>query len=179
MTDDLDHAALAAALAPLALGLSASEIHGSLIGYLGAGARVERDDWLAALELDAAESARVDDPLLKRFLDVCRAQVADFPVFITPLLPRDQTALAPRAEALVDWCRGFLGGFGLGGTAQSRALSNEAKTILTDLGAIGSRHFDIGDEADEPRLLAELIEFAGVASATLCREIAATTPRLH
>ena len=51
MSPELSHSELAHALRSLALAVTASDLHGSLTGYLCAGADAGPDDWLDALEL--------------------------------------------------------------------------------------------------------------------------------
>jgi uncharacterized protein len=67
--------------------------------------------------------------------------------------------LTERADALVDWCRGFLGGFGLGGPDIHNRLSEEGKEILRDIGSIASASLDFGDEDEDEDALIEVHEF--------------------
>lgn len=172
MSAVLDHATLTNALQTLALGVNASDLHGSLIGCLCAGARLNGENWLRALQLDLDETTAANDEVLQRLYRDCCAQIADSPAYITPLLPARTAPLATRTAALVEWCRGFLGGFGLGGASRHHPLSDEASEILRDLGVIASSHFEVGDEADDEHAFADVLEFVGTACAALCREMA-------
>ncbi|RBE00229.1 YecA family protein, partial [Xanthomonas oryzae pv. oryzae] len=71
--------------------------------------------------------------------------------------------LAARTDALFDWCRAFLGGFGL--AAQQRpALSEEGEEALQDLARLAQASSDDFDAADEDdTALAEIEEFVRVA----------------
>lgn len=181
MSADLDHASLANALETLQLGVNASDLHGSLVGYLCAGARVNGDNWLDALQLDPGDGTAVRNEVLQRLYRSCRSQVDDSPTHIAQLLPARTAVLAARATALVEWCRGFLGGFGLGGATRRQPLSAEADDILRDLGVIAASHFDVGEDAEDEQALADVIDFVGVACAALYREIGSRerAPSLH
>ena len=173
MSADLDHATLTNALQTLRLGVNASDLHGSLIGCLCAGARLTGENWLGALQLEVDDNAATHDDVLNRLFRGCCAQVDDSPAYITPLLPARTASLAVRTTALVEWCRGFLGGFGLGGASRRHPLSDDASEILRDLGVVASSHFEVGDEADDAQAFADVLDFVGTASAALCREVAA------
>ncbi|MEO7062863.1 MAG: UPF0149 family protein [Dokdonella sp.] len=181
MSADIDHATLAKTLEILPLGVNASDLHGSLIGCLCAGAQVTGDDWLGALQLDPDDSTIVRNEILQRLYQACRAQVNDSPAYIQPLLPARTAPLETRAAALVEWCRGFLGGFGLGGATRHRPLSDDASEILRDLGVVASSHFDVDDKADDVQALVDVIDFVGTACAALHREVASGErgPGLH
>ncbi len=171
MSADPDYATLAEVLEKLRLGVNASDLHGSLTGCLCAGAQVDSDNWLDALQLDPGDGAAVHDEVLQRFYQNCRSQVDDSPAHIAPLLPARTAPLATRAVALVEWCRGFLGGFGLGGATRNGPLSDDASEILHDLGLIAASHFDVTEQADDIHALADVTDFVGTACAVLPREV--------
>ncbi|WP_267120279.1 UPF0149 family protein, partial [Xanthomonas sacchari] len=71
--------------------------------------------------------------------------------------------LPERADALFDWCRGFLGGFGLAAGA-APPLSEEGQEALQDVARLAQASaddFDSGDEDEDA--LAEIEEFVRVA----------------
>ncbi len=181
MNADLDYASLANALETLPLGVNASDLHGSLIGCLCAGARVNGDTWLDALQLDPGDGTVVRNEILQRLYRSCRSQVDDSSAHIAPLLPARTAPLAARATALVEWCRGFLGGFGLGGATRHGPLSDDASEILRDLGVVATSHFDVSEDAEDVQALADVVDFVGTACAMLHREVGAggRAPRLH
>jgi uncharacterized protein YgfB (UPF0149 family) len=73
---------------------------------------------------------------------------------------------------LVDWCRGFLGGFGLAGAEAHGKLSEEAQEILRDLATIASSAFDFGDEGEDEDALIEVHEFVRMGAMLLFAECA-------
>lgn len=174
----MNHRELADTLTRLQLGVSASDLHGSLTGYLCAGGQAGAADWLDALALDADLADGQDDPSLGLLYRYCREQLDDTDLGFEPMLPGDEVAIELRAEALVEWCRGFLGGVGLAGaTAVKGKVSAEASEIMQDLGTIAASNFDYaGDEEDETAL-AEVLEFVRVGVLLLQSEFEAEPVR--
>ena len=84
--------------------------------------------------------------------------------------PISDRPLVERAGALVDWCRGFLGGFGLAGTTAHAKLSDEAQEMLRDLGNIAGSSFDFGNEDEDEDALIEVQEFVRVGAMLLHTE---------
>ena len=175
----ITHAELAAAVAAMRLGVGASELHGSLTGYLCGGGTAGAPAMLSALELDQARADEDGRHLLGELYAEARVQLEDPDLGFDPLLPEASRPLAERGDALVDWCRGFLGGLGLGGQAGERGLSDEGKEILHDLDAIAASHFSYDDPDDETSLT-EVFEFVRVGVLLLYAELRADPGRrLH
>ena len=172
---------LATALASLRLGVGASELHGSLAGYLCGGGDAGARAFVTALELES-DDAHPDDPghaLLAELYSQCRLQLADPELGFEPLLPEPSRPLAERCDALVEWCRGFLGGLGLGGFGARRAVSEEGAEILHDFEAIASSQLSCEDEDDEDSLT-EVFEFVRIGALLLYAETqAGSGTRLH
>jgi uncharacterized protein len=171
--DDID-----ALIMRLRLGTEASELHGSLCGYLAGGGSLRGTSVLAALQLDgeATDPSADDLALLDRLARQSETELADPELGFEPLLPEDDRPLEERAEAMVDWCRGFLGGFGLAGTAAHAQLSDEAQEVLRDIGTIAASSFDFGSEDEDEDALIEVQEFVRVAAMLLHTECAAPDP---
>lgn len=172
MTDaPVTHAELSAALVRMPLSTSASDLHGSLIGYLCAGGRVGPRHLLDTLQLESGD-ARIDDQtqaLLARLVSTCLEQLDDPQLGFQPLLPDDDVVLQERADAVVEWCRGFLGGFGLvGGAAQK--LSADGREVLADLGTIAASQLALDSEHDDEDSLVEVTEFVRVGALLLYAE---------
>lgn len=171
MTSSADFSAIANALQPLRLGVSASDLHGSLTGYLCAGARVGADDWPDALQLEFDAPDATGDEVLRRLYHLCRAQFEGARANVDPLLPPRSVPLPQRAEALVEWCRGFLGGFGLAGVTERATLPADASEILSDLGTIAASRFDYAGNAEDEQALADVLDFVRIGTALLHREV--------
>jgi uncharacterized protein YgfB (UPF0149 family) len=176
------HEELAGVLVALRLGVNPSDLHGSLTGYLCAGGVAGEDDWLDRLELAPADADAVRHAALRALFAAARAQFEQEPARVAPLLPERGAPLAQRADALVEWCRGFLGGFGLVGTTLRVQLSDDATEILSDLGTIASSRLEIDGGKEDEQAFADVLDFVRTASAVLQREVAAgrrTARSLH
>jgi len=175
-TEPVGHDQLDALIVRLQLGTDASELHGSLSGYLAGGGSLRGGSVLEALHLDAeAETPQAADAaLLRRLARECEAELADPELGFEPLLPPDDRPLAERADALVVWCRGFLGGFGLAGAAAHAGLSDEAKEILRDLGTIAGSSFEFQDADEDEDALIEVQEFVRMGALLLHTECTAS-----
>jgi uncharacterized protein YgfB (UPF0149 family) len=168
------HAELSSVLAALRLGVQPSDLHGSLSGYLCAGTQATEEDWLDRLELapDTAEVAQA--PLLRALYRHACAQFESTPARVEPLLPSPDQSIALRAQALVEWCRGFLGGFGLAGVTARAPLSGDAEEILTDFAAIAASRLEHDNDVEDASAFADVLAFVCTASALLQREVQAS-----
>ncbi len=170
------HAELSEALSTMQLGMSASELHGALAGYLSAGGLSPAREWLSALALEEIDDAIGEAPareLFDRLFTGCAADLEDPELAFDLLLPDDSASMGERAVALVDWCRGFLGGLGLSGVDLEQGLSGEAGEILGDLARIAATRFDdaSGGEEDE-QAYAEVVEYVRVGVLLLHNDLA-------
>lgn len=148
----------------LQLGVDPSELHGALCGFLCAGGAASPRDWLRQLAIEApvadAESA------LAELFDASCAQLVDPQMSLQLLLPPEATPIGERADALIAWARGFLGGFGLAGADQP-ALSEEASEALQDMSAIAAAQLSYDDPDSDEDSLMEIAEFIRVAALLL------------
>lgn len=173
--EPLSHDQLDAFVVRLRLGVDASELHGSLCGYLAGGARPHGHDLLPALQLESADNALgdADQALLDGLLAQCRDALEDSDLGFEPLLPEDDRPLDVRAEAVAAWCRGFLGGFGLAGPQAHADLSADAQEVLRDFGTIAASAFAYEDAEEDEDALIEVQEFLRVGALLLYTESAA------
>src|SRR5687768_18108907 len=92
---------------------------------------------------EVAEGSVLDD-----MRQASAAQLADRSFEFELLLPDADAPLSERSGALFDWCRGFLGGFGLVPGAAA-ALSEDSTEALSDLAKLAAAQpQDDGDEED-------------------------------
>jgi uncharacterized protein YgfB (UPF0149 family) len=164
------HDRVSSVLASLRLGIDASDLHGSLTGYLCAGGRAGADDWLDRLELSPADAQAAREDTLAAVLAAGLAQFSHDPAQVEPLLPAAGAAMALRANALVEWCRGFLGGFGLVGSTLRTDLSDDAKEILADFATIATSRLEVEGGASDEQAFTDVLDFVRVAVARLHRE---------
>lgn len=152
------------ALEPMQLGLSPAELHGGLSGWLCGGGD-PHGNWLGRILADDAVSETQSPPLLA-LRDATAAAIGDPDFGFALLLPAAGTTLEARGNALFEWCRAFLGGFGLAAGA-APMLSDEAREALDDLARLAAAEAESGgDEEDEAAFL-ELEEFVRVAALLL------------
>jgi uncharacterized protein YgfB (UPF0149 family) len=154
-----------AACRNLKLGIGAPELHGALCGWL-AGGGADGDDWLGKLLVDDDLPRVVDGSALDQLRRATASQLEDRSFGFALLLPGEDRTLAERSGALFDWCRGFLGAFGLA-TGKDPPLSEEGGEALADIAKLAAAApQDDGDEEDEAAL-AEIEEFVRVATLLL------------
>lgn len=163
-TDLPSYAEVAQTVQRLQLGIDASELHGALCGFVCAGGPASPRDWLRQLALDPpdAEAANALAPLF----EASCAQLVDPQMGLQLLLPDGDAALGERADALIAWARGFLGGFGLVG-GEAPALSEEASEALQDLSSIAGAQLSYDDPDSDEESLMEISEFVRVAALLL------------
>ena len=125
---------------------------------------------LVLLDLSRSDVA-LSPELLERLYVDCARWLADPELGFEPLLPSETSPVGIRTDALVDWCRGFLGGIGLAGAGQAGALSSEASEILSDFGTIAATRFEYADAEEDENALAEVIEFIRMGALLLHAEL--------
>jgi uncharacterized protein YgfB (UPF0149 family) len=90
-----------------------------------------------------------------------------------PLLPDDESPLTLRADALSQWCQGFLYGLGSGTTPDPENVSIEAGEIIRDFTEITHVGVDANEENEENEVAyAEVVEFVRVGVQLLFAELA-------
>lgn len=147
----------------LGLPISPSELHGSLAGWLAGGGKAD-GDWLRRTMAD--DGLPVADGVLEHLATATGGQLEDSDFGFGLLLPDAAAPIYERSGALFEWCRGFLGGFGLAAGGQP-PLSTEGREALDDLAKLAAASpQDGGDEGDE-EALAEIEEFVRVATLLL------------
>jgi uncharacterized protein YgfB (UPF0149 family) len=175
------HDEVATEIARIRLGVDAAELHGSLCGFVSAGGIATREDWIRRLELDPASEPFAADGVLDRLFCASLAQLADPDLGFGLLLPEEEESVTRRAEALLGWCRGFLGGFGL--VPEPRpTLSPEATEALDDLAKIAASSLSYDDPDGDEAALIEVAEFVRVATLLLhsdCVDAPRERRRLH
>lgn len=158
-------AALEGEIRALSLSVPVSELHGSLCGWLAGGGASDRL-WLGKVLADPSLPEVSEGSALDELRLASAAQLADRSFEFELLLPGADASLAERSGALFDWCRGFLGGFGLAAGAAA-ALSDDSREALADVAKLAAAQpQDEGDEEDEEALV-ELEEFVRVAALLL------------
>lgn len=171
--DAPDFEELVAALRSANAGVGAADLHGSLCGFLvaGGGGIAQFLDAMSLPELAGGDAPAL---ALQRLFERSGVDLASDDYRFEPLLPDGERPVAERTQALLQWCQGFIGGLGLGGMRDERALSDDGREVLRDLAEIARSKVshDEDDEVDETAL-AELTEFARVGALLLRSELRA------
>lgn len=163
---------------------SAAEIHGVACGSLAAGADWDAAVWISnsLTYMDASEKqpssvARSELVVVK---EQAQAALIDANLSFTMLLPAEDTALPQRAEALGQWCVGFLSGFALAGRNVDDDVpgAKEVAEIFRDFAAIANVALDDGSidaDASEQDFM-QLTEYVRVAALTVFAQCAQALP---
>ena len=161
------HAEVVREAESLQLGVDASELHGALCGYLCGGGRAGRRDWLTRLAIESDDGVvPATDAALDRLFRASQDQLGHPGMGFALLLPEDEAPVEERAESLLAWCRGFLGGFGLA-TGAEAPLSAEAAEALDDLSRIAASQLSYDEPEADETALTEIVEFVRVAAMLL------------
>lgn len=145
----------------------ASEVHGVICGVIASNQELPVY-WFAEL-FDQAEEGDL-------LVADCRTEIEGLYANTTRqiegtglgmqlLLPDDENSLTTRAQAVSQWCQGFLYGVGLSGDAFEQQLSDEAREALEDIASFTRMDIDgIEESEEEEDALVEITEFIWVAS---------------
>ena len=142
-------------------GMGASELHGSLCGWL-AGGGGDGPDWLARVLADADAAPVAPGEPLDLLRQASTAQLEDREFGFELLLPPAEASLYERSGALFAWCRGFVGAFGLAAGARP-PLSAEGEEALADLVRLSAAAPEEGGDEEDEDALAEIEEYVRVA----------------
>ncbi len=162
-----DYQEISAQIQQMHLGLDAAELHGSLCGYLSGGTNAPgRSDWLAKVMAEPEADPIPTDSALDRMF-VATGELLESPDFgFDLLLPGIDLPVVERGDALMNWCRGFLGGFGLAAGA-TPPLSAESEDALGDLARMAASNLSYDDPESDEQALEEVSEFVRVAALLL------------
>lgn len=160
--------------------VSASELHGAACGWIAGGGN-QAGNWLAAVLADTQQPAAGSGSALDALFNATAKAFGERDFAVELLLPDEDTSLAERSQALFDWCRGFLGAFGLA-AGQHAPLSDDGKDALADIARLAaSQPQDEGDDEDEQALV-EIEEYVRVVAMLLhadCADHALPRAQLH
>lgn len=160
----MDYQQLSDALRRLGMMQEASEYHGILTGML-----CWQDDVPAGLKLNQ-DIAVPEDEFTDLRLTLLRSLEGPEMGF-TPLLPEDAQPMAERAEALGQWCSGFLYGLASHDGFSPEQTSESTQEAIQDLSAISrAASTDAGQDTEESAW-AELVEYVRVVAQVIYLEL--------
>jgi uncharacterized protein YgfB (UPF0149 family) len=141
--------------------VQAAEAHGVLAGMLCAAGTAELGEWWSAIREDESQ-VEIPEPVQKLHAETV-ASLADLTGSFDLMLPADDTSMEERAEALHDWCQGFLYGYGLAGGRDPVKLLPDAAEVLRDIHQFAQASFDLGEDTEEDeQAYSDLVEYLRV-----------------
>lgn len=179
MQDTGEYTELDDALRRCGANWNAAATHGLLCSRLALRGADAAPEWLArVLEGSEAGGASRDDctERLQHLFHATRKALAERLSQFMPLLPDDSNSASARAEALANWCEGYLHGLVAtkhGEQVKSKLVGEPIADIIRDLLEITRATAD-GDARDESNEEAytELVEYIRVAAQLVYEELA-------
>lgn len=166
MNSSPNYSELIQAADELECNVSLSESHGVLAGLACGEAAPGFDRWYDEMFVMPEEDDALGQRLRRSLHELyghTLAALASEDLSFNPLLPAEDSTLSERADALADWCRGFSYALSLSALQPSRILSDEARELLNDVGAIAAAGHSADDDDDEAEdALVELEEYVRV-----------------
>jgi len=142
--------------------MQAAEAHGTLLGMLCAAGQVDVQNWWAQV-FDVEEGAPERPEVIETMFDEAVKSLLEATGSFDLMLPDDDAALESRADALHEWCHGFLYGYGIASGRDVSLLPEEAAEVLRDMGQFAQARFELGEDAEEDELsYSELVEYLRV-----------------
>ncbi len=148
--------------------LCAAEAHGIATGLLCGNLHTGTEFWLGQI-VQEVDDVEVDDKIiLEQFFDQTRSSLIDDDYTYELLLPDESFPLGEQAEALRQWCQGFL--FGIGSVPTRSDWQSESREILKDITEFTKLDADIeGEEAEND--FVEITEYLRAAVLYLVTEL--------
>ena len=158
--------------------LNPSELHGVLVGLMGAG--FNPDDKHHLEQTLASVEKAVGVQLQGELVDiVSRLNLATLSAIVDTdyafriLLPDDDDPIEQRLRSFSDWVTGFISGFTEGMTVQkaaSLAIEPEAADVLKDFAAIAQVDTDQVETEEAERQLEELVDYVRLAAVSIVQD---------
>jgi uncharacterized protein YgfB (UPF0149 family) len=156
-----EHDPLAEQLDRVGAAASPSEVHGVIVGMLGAAGCIDEAGLLEVLDLPPGADPAASEPWLDELVAETRERLAD-PLFRFALVvPSDDRPLTERSASLGEWCSGLLSGVALVGMQDLAQLSPEIQEYLRDVSEIArASDYRVTEGAEEDEAaFAELVEY--------------------
>lgn len=154
-----------------------AEFHGMLVGQLSGKVRLDHDSWLrtAAEFMDVQQAELTADAkvLLINLYESTLAELAGTDFEFALLVPDDDDAISMRAEALGQWCRGFLAGLGTSGQLKPENINDELRSVLHDFAEIAQVENDLEEEEANEQDFFQVFEYVRMAALMVFSEFGA------
>jgi uncharacterized protein YgfB (UPF0149 family) len=149
---------------------SASEAHGVMCGFICLGHRSDALSWWQFVAGEVPERVARENTQSQPLFELYRyswQSITQMDHQFELLLPGEDVSLNDRAEALGDWCHGFLLGLGLAGLVLDNDIYQELRDALLHISEISNIDYDRIDVTDEEKLaffeVREYMRFATLA----------------
>ena len=172
----LDYAAYSDLFQQLGFGLSPAECHGGLAGLLCATDTITSEQWTQELLAQRAAGAPLhmadEASALRRLYEHTVEGLDDVDYGFALALPDEQHPLHERAEALSQWCQGFLWGLALGGIQDQAKLPGDVNEVMQDMAEISRLNFaTAAGSNDDETAYAEIVEYVRMAVLLIYEEL--------
>lgn len=168
----MNYIELERALARSGCGAEAAQCHATLTGLLCAGEALP-SDWRARVA-GGGDDDRGCSEVLDRLERELRAELGGDEMAFDLLLPDDEEPLAARAEALAQWCQGFIAGLAMGGVKQG---GDNVDEVMRDFATLAQAGHEGAAEEEDERAYAELCEYVRVGAQLVYEELRAQRNR--
>lgn len=168
-------------IAPLALSISGSELHGILSGFLSAGASQKGDAYLRAMLAHQNDAViRTAAPVLFEVYAVSQQQIEGAGFEFQLLLPEDDEPLLHRVQSFTEWCDGFTQGIRMAGVDAEAFQDDDAQEAIEHITEFAELDCEslLFDEEDE-RALTDISEYARMAVLHIYSDLMAHQPKLQ
>lgn len=169
------YTALASVLTGAGAACTPAEAHGVTCAALCAGLPCSAmDRWLPHLGMEAASGQEAGERARRALAALCELahdSLSGEQFSFEPLLPGDAASVDTRAEAIADWCRGFLFALLDLGAHDIDRLPGDAGEIARDMMAMSELESGQGEDESSQRALEELREYLRVGVQLIYEEL--------
>lgn len=141
-------------------GYSAAEAQGIATGMLCGNDRTETGLWISEILQDIDEINLEDRIVLERLFENTKTTLVGDDFSFKLLLPDDDTPLSEQADALRQWCQGFL--FGIGSIPLASDWPDENREIIKDIAEFAKLDTNVDGEDAENDFM-EITEYLRAA----------------
>jgi len=153
--------------------MGAPEMHGLASGMLCVQFDADFYRWITAVfDTEEQLNALTDDDkqALTSVFEGTLELLKDEGFIFDLLLPSDDVRISERAQALSEWCQGFLYGVAYMGVGDDKDWGEESRGVLRDMMEISRLDFESSEDADEQSFI-ELQEYVRAAVHVLMDEL--------
>ena len=150
-----------------------ADLHGFLCGQVCICHSPEEELWQEFLDVQSNNDDLVHACYqeLKLLVTEIKETIQSADMEFQLLLPDYETVLADRAEALAEWCHGFMNGLGLGIEQGDLAMSEDSREVLDDFSKICRMGLGAETDEEDEEALMQLIEYVWAGTLLIYEEL--------